>query len=248
MEFYCSLISQQKEKKKKTTIKQQNNQPPTKSWNHLNTPDCTQLSSHTNFQAIPKSDFKPLAPHHNSIQTFSPQPIAGACHPGGVLLQSHQPDFPQLFKSLFGPVCDEGIDLLCVLLSVRLNLHTHTLKLWAGDELTTSIQQGCGCPMLKQQLHNLAVTWTKAHSRNGKRGMVMCSRAIIMILIVFLLPHNSIHPPEMEINPPKMACGCPDGGVIKNKKQSHMHSSCPVEYICQHTTAYIRWVTPRVFR
>ena len=27
--------------------------------------------------------------------------------------------------------------------------------------------------------------------------------------------HDSIHPPEMEINPPRMACGCPCGGVIK---------------------------------
>ena len=28
--------------------------------------------------------------------------------------------------------------------------------------------------------------------------------------------YTSIHPPEVEINPLKMACGCPWGGVIKN--------------------------------
>ena len=27
--------------------------------------------------------------------------------------------------------------------------------------------------------------------------------------------HKSIHPPEMEIDPPKMACGCPCGRVVR---------------------------------
>ena len=31
--------------------------------------------------------------------------------------------------------------------------------------------------------------------------------------------HNSIHPPDMEINPPKMACGCLGGRVIKKGKE-----------------------------
>ena len=27
--------------------------------------------------------------------------------------------------------------------------------------------------------------------------------------------YNSPHPPEMKIHPPKAACGCPSGGLIK---------------------------------
>ena len=48
--------------------------------------------------------------------------------------------------------------------------------------------------------------------------------------------HISIHHPEMEINPPKMACGCPCAGVIiitiiikkikiKTEKQKKKHQS-----------------------
>ena len=32
--------------------------------------------------------------------------------------------------------------------------------------------------------------------------------------------HNSIHLPEMEINPPRMACGCPCGDAIKHHTPS----------------------------
>lgn len=49
---------------------------------------------------------------------------------------------------------------------------------------------------------------------------------------------NSIHHPEMEMNPPEMACGCPHGIVII-KKWSHTQSSYPMECICWCTVAYI---------
>ena len=42
--------------------------------------------------------------------------------------------------------------------------------------------------------------------------------------------HGSVHPPEREINPLKMAGGCPWGGIII--KRSHVQSSHPVERTC----------------
>ena len=34
----------------------------------------------------------------------------------------------------------------------------------------------------------------------------------------------SIRPPEMEIYPPKTACGCPCGGVTKNKANKNKNN------------------------
>ena len=38
------------------------------------------------------------------------------------------------------------------------------------------------------------------------------------------LLHNSVHPPEMEINPLKMVCSCPCGGVRKTTMHTMSHS------------------------
>ena len=56
--------------------------------------------------------------------------------------------------------------------------------------------------------------------------------------------HNSIHPPVMEINPPKMACGCPWGGVLKTKKLQTLATLLPYR---THLSMYrcIYWVTPQ---
>ena len=61
-------------------------------------------------------------------------------------------------------------------------------------------------------------------------GMWRLSSATIRSL------HNSIHPPETEISPPKTVCGCPRGGVIIER--SHMQSSHQMECICQYTVTY----------
>ena len=53
--------------------------------------------------------------------------------------------------------------------------------------------------------------------------------------------YNSIHPPEMEINLQKMACGCPCGGVIKKRKRSHTQSSHLMECIFHWTVACTGW-------
>ena len=52
-------------------------------------------------------------------------------------------------------------------------------------------------------------------------------------------PHNSIHYPEMEINPPKTACSCRCSGVIRNGlTRDHLTL---MQCICHCTIAYTVW-------
>lgn len=58
--------------------------------------------------------------------------------------------------------------------------------------------------------------------------------------VLYYLPEfdPSIHPPEMETHPPKRACGCPGGGVLKD---DHTTGSHPTACIYQCTTAQTEW-------
>ena len=74
----------------------------------------------------------------------------------------------------------------------------------------------------------LTPAWTPRPHYNGvMRCIVMWGLSSAMLSCY----HNSSHPPEMEMNPPKMACGCPCGEVIK-KKVTHS-----IECLCQCTVA-----------
>ena len=50
--------------------------------------------------------------------------------------------------------------------------------------------------------------------------------------------HNSIHPPEMEIYPLKMVCGCPCGRVIGEKMVIQTCNLHRMECTCQCSIAY----------
>ena len=56
--------------------------------------------------------------------------------------------------------------------------------------------------------------------------------------------HDSIHPQLMEKNPPKTACGCPFGEVIK---ESHTCNPLVVWHAFVSVQLHVYWVTPRVF-
>ena len=75
----------------------------------------------------------------------------------------------------------------------------------------------------------------------GYNKMLLCAAQFSYVGISSAMigsSHNSVHPPEMERNPLKMAHSCPCGGV---KKQSCMQSFHPVECIRPCTTAYTGW-------
>ena len=55
--------------------------------------------------------------------------------------------------------------------------------------------------------------------------------------------YNSIHPPEMEMNPPKAACVCcPGDGVTKRGGHTCSPSSHPMESICQYACILRMWL------
>ena len=62
------------------------------------------------------------------------------------------------------------------------------------------------------------------HTDTSKNAMATLKCCYVLhsyvgtILAMMSSLHNSIHPPVMEINPPKTACGCPWGRVLKKKK------------------------------
>ena len=62
--------------------------------------------------------------------------------------------------------------------------------------------QGLGCVTIHWLWHQQEQT-PRLHS-NVMRCIIMWGLSSAMINVL----HNSIHPPEMEINPPKTACGC----------------------------------------
>ena len=85
-------------------------------------------------------------------------------------------------------------------------------------------------------------------------NVVMCCIVMWALSSAISSLCNSIHPPEMEINqvdqmnlnPPKTACGCSCGGVIiknsfKKKMITVTQCSHPTECVCQRTTAYTGW-------
>ena len=75
-------------------------------------------------------------------------------------------------------------------------------------------------------------------SSKATKGTIKCCYVLHRVtwgLSSFMISslQTSTHRPEMKINPPKMACGYPRGGVIEN---SHI-CACPVECTCQCTSA-----------
>ena len=83
----------------------------------------------------------------------------------------------------------------------------------------------------------LSWLWLCHSSSKATKGTIKCYvlHRVTWGLSSFMISslQTSTHPPEMKINPPKMACGYPRGGVIEN---SHIRA-CPVECTCQCTSA-----------
>ena len=67
---------------------------------------------------------------------------------------------------------------------------------------------------------SLAMSQDTDTSKNTKAALKCCYA--LQSHVGTVLSHDSslyssMHPPEREINPPKMACGCPCGGVIEQR-------------------------------
>ena len=75
--------------------------------------------------------------------------------------------------------------------------------------------KGSALALLSQHVH-----WHQREHQNGMRCIVTwgLSPAVIYSLL------NSVHSPEMEINPPKSACGCPYGEVLIIINNDHTHN------------------------
>ena len=54
-----------------------------------------------------------------------------------------------------------------------------------------------------------------------------CIRYVGLSSAIIGFLHNSIHPPEMEVNPPKTECGCPCDNIIKTKLK-YDHTGIPL--------------------
>ena len=75
--------------------------------------------------------------------------------------------------------------------------------------------KGSALALLSQHVH-----WHQREHQNGMRCIVTwgLSPAVIYSLL------NSVQSPEMEINPPKSACGCPYGEVLIIINNDHTHN------------------------
>ena len=71
-------------------------------------------------------------------------------------------------------------------------------------------------------VHFLCLGWTVSQQTDTRNNTTATLKYIVMLGLfseIISSLHSSIHPPEIEVDPPKTACGCPFGGTVK--KNSH---------------------------
>ena len=109
----------------------------------------------------------------------------------------------------------------------------NTSQLLGGVRVTLDEQFSISSFTSKTLPWLVGTTHWDMHEHQGYIKMV-CSAQLYGCLSSLITSslHNSIHPPEMEINPPKIAWGCPSGRAMIIFK-SHTQSSHPVECNCQ---------------